>query len=72
MSVFDVLHQHGPWRLAGFAAALTVFLLLHLIRWPLALAARLLLAAQTGLDARITTAITPDATEHAKRRTAHV
>ena len=71
MSVFDVMQQHGPWRLAGFAAALTVFLLLHLIRWPLALAARLLLAAQTGLDARITAATTPETAEHG-RRTAHV
>ncbi|EHY90014.1 hypothetical protein ACQPZU_01835 [Saccharomonospora azurea] len=71
MSVFDVLHQHGPWRLAGFALALTVFLLLHLLRWPLALAARLLLAAQTGLDHRLTNAITPETTEYV-RRTAHV
>ncbi len=71
MSVFDVLHQHGPWRLAGFALALTVFLLLHLLRFPFALAARLLLAAQVGLDARITVAITPQTSEHA-RRTAHV
>ncbi len=71
MSVFDVMQQHGPWRLAGFAAALAVFLLLHLLRWPLALAARLLLAAQTGLDARITAAITPH-TDERGRRTAHV
>lgn len=71
MSVFDVMQQHGPWRLAGFAAALTVFLLLHLLRFPFALAARVLLAAQTGLDARITAVITPETTEHG-RRTAHV
>ena len=71
MSVFDVMHHHGPWRLAGFAAALAVFLLLHLIRWPVALVARLLLAAQTGLDQRLTNAISPDNAEHV-RRTDHV
>ncbi|OQO91966.1 hypothetical protein B1813_06695 [Saccharomonospora piscinae] len=67
MSVFDIVQQHGPWKLAGFVAALGVFLLLHLIRWPLALAARLLHAAQAGLDARITSAMTPETAERARR-----
>ncbi|EHR48925.1 hypothetical protein SacmaDRAFT_0625 [Saccharomonospora marina XMU15] len=71
VTVFDIVQQHGPWRVAGFVAALALFLLLHLLRWPLALGARLLLAAQSGLDQRITNAVTPDTNERV-RRTAHV
>lgn len=59
MSTFDVLEQHGPWRLAAFLAAVAVFLLLQLARWPFRLIERALLAAQRGLDARIATALSP-------------
>jgi hypothetical protein len=54
VSVFEIAKEHGSWRLAGFALAVLLFCLLALLRWPLLLAARLLLAVQAGLDARIT------------------
>ncbi|MEV5720632.1 hypothetical protein AB0L41_42775 [Amycolatopsis mediterranei] len=54
MSVFEIAREHGSWRLAGFALAVLLFLALSLLRWPLLQAARLLLALQAGLDARIT------------------
>ncbi|GAA5128888.1 hypothetical protein [Haloechinothrix salitolerans] len=61
MSTFDVLEHHGAWRLAAFLGCVAVFLLLHLARWPFRLIERALLAVQRGLDARITTALTPPA-----------
>ncbi|MFE5506682.1 hypothetical protein ACWEOG_03725 [Amycolatopsis japonica] len=54
MSVFEIAKEHGSWRLAGFAVAVLLFLAVGLLRWPLLLTARLLLAVQSGLDARIT------------------
>ncbi|OKJ93837.1 hypothetical protein [Amycolatopsis sp. CB00013] len=54
MSVFEIAKEHGSWRLAGFAVAVLLFLVVGLLRWPLLLTARLLLAVQSGLDARIT------------------
>ncbi|MEU4517394.1 hypothetical protein AB0F52_01600 [Amycolatopsis sp. NPDC024027] len=54
MSVFEIAKEHGSWRLAGFALAVLLFCALSLLRWPLLQAARLLLALQSGLDARIT------------------
>ncbi|MEV6878635.1 hypothetical protein [Amycolatopsis sp. NPDC051128] len=54
MSVFEIAKEHGSWRLAGFALAVLLFCALSLLRWPLLLVARLLLAVQSGLDARIT------------------
>ncbi len=54
MSVFEIAKEHGSWRLAGFALAVLLFCALSLLRWPLLQAARLLLAMQSGLDARIT------------------
>lgn len=67
MSTFDVLEQHGIWRLTGFLLAVAVFLLLHLVRVPFRLIERVLLALQTGLDARITTAITPPTSPRGSR-----
>lgn len=61
MSTFDVLAQHGPWRLAAFLGCVALFLLLHLARWPFRLIERALPALQRGLDARITSALTPPA-----------
>ncbi|MGW4400677.1 hypothetical protein ACWEHA_35750 [Amycolatopsis nivea] len=55
MSVFDVLEQHGPWRLFAFAASVLLFLALGLLRTPFVAVAWLLRALQTGLDRRITT-----------------
>ncbi|MGW4520124.1 hypothetical protein [Amycolatopsis sp. NPDC004378] len=54
MSVFEIAKEHGSWRLAGFALAVLLFLAVGLLRWPLLFTARLLLAVQSGLDARIT------------------
>lgn len=54
MSVFEIAKEHGSWRLAAFALAVLLFCALSLLRWPLLLTARLLLAVQSGLDARIT------------------
>lgn len=59
MSTFDIVAQHGAWRLAAFLGCVAVFLLLHLARWPFRLIERALLALQRGLDARITTALSP-------------
>lgn len=59
MSTFDIVAQHGPWRLAAFLTAVAVFLLLHLARWPFQLIEKALLAIQRGVDARITTALSP-------------
>ncbi|GAA1986475.1 hypothetical protein [Amycolatopsis minnesotensis] len=54
MSVFEVAERHGPWRLAGFACAVLLFLALGLLRWPFLLVARILRGLQVGLDQRIT------------------
>jgi hypothetical protein len=54
VSVFEIAKKHGSWRLAGFALAVLLFCALSLLQWPLLIAARLLLAVQSGLDARIT------------------
>lgn len=62
VSTFDVLDQHGAWRLTGFVVAVAVFLLLQLIRLPFRLIEAGLLAAQRGLDARITQSMTPPTT----------
>lgn len=62
VSAFDVLDQHGAWRLIGFLVAVAVFLLLHLIRAPFVAIERALCAAQRGLDARITQCLSPPTT----------
>ncbi|MPY82595.1 MAG: hypothetical protein GEV00_04595 [Actinophytocola sp.] len=62
MSTFDVLDQHGPWRLAAFLGCVALFLALHAIRQPFRLIERGLHALQSGLDARITSALSPPTT----------
>lgn len=42
MSMFEVLQRFGTWALLRFTTAAALFVLLHLIRIPLVLAARLL------------------------------
>ena len=59
MSTFDVLDEHGPWRLAAFLACVAIFLALHLARQPFRLIERGLHAVQRGLDARITAHLSP-------------
>lgn len=58
MSVADILDTYGPWRLAAFLLAVAIYLALHLTRFPFVLVAKILAAAQRGLDQRITTSIT--------------
>jgi hypothetical protein len=50
MSVFEVLRRFGTWRLVLFTGSLLVFLVLHLVRIPLVLAAWVLEAALCRLD----------------------
>lgn len=54
MSVFDVVQQRGTWVLVKFAAAVGFFLLLHIIRIPLVLAAKVLEIAMRRADAAAT------------------
>jgi hypothetical protein len=42
MTVFDVLHRYGTAALLRFAGAVALFLLLHLLRIPIVLTARVL------------------------------
>ncbi|PXY17886.1 hypothetical protein BAY59_35455 [Prauserella coralliicola] len=50
MSTFDVLRRYGTGALLRFAGAVVLFLLLHLVRIPLVLAARVLEVAMRRLD----------------------
>ncbi|PRX43841.1 hypothetical protein B0I33_1094 [Prauserella shujinwangii] len=50
MSTFDVLARYGTAALLRFAGAVVLFLLLHLARIPLVLAARVLEVAMRRLD----------------------
>lgn len=59
MSIFEVLERRGTWVLLKFTGAVVVFLLLHLIRIPLVLLARMLeftLRRLNGYAARQATA----------------
>ncbi|MEU3272545.1 hypothetical protein ABZ639_17025 [Saccharomonospora sp. NPDC006951] len=51
MSSFDVLRTYGTAALLRFAAAVVMFLVLHLIRIPLVLAARVLEVGMRRADA---------------------
>ncbi|MCP2255226.1 hypothetical protein LY13_004000 [Prauserella aidingensis] len=51
MSSFDVLARYGTAALLRFAAAVALFLVLHLIRIPLVLAARVLEVGMRRADA---------------------
>lgn len=59
MSAFEVLDRYGPGVLAKFVAALTVFLVLHLLRWPLQLAVRVVEVAMRRVDAYATAQTDP-------------
>jgi len=50
MSTFDVLHHYGTAALLRFAAAVALFLLLHLVRIPLVLIARVLEGVMRRVD----------------------
>ena len=51
MSTFDVLRRYGTGALLRFAAAVAVFLVLHLVRIPFVLAARVLEVGMRRADA---------------------
>ncbi|SFJ91151.1 hypothetical protein SAMN05421835_110176 [Amycolatopsis sacchari] len=50
MSAFEVLQRFGTTALLKFAAAVVVFLLLHLLRIPLVVLARVLEVSMRRLD----------------------
>lgn len=62
MTVADTLAAFGFLRLAAFALAVLLYLLLHAARAPFVLVARLLALLQQGLDERITTLTRPTTT----------
>ncbi len=53
MTLADIARRYGTWSLAGFAICLVTWLILAALRCPFVLVARLLSAAQVGIDARI-------------------
>lgn len=57
MTATDVLARFGTWALVKFTAALLVFVLLHLTRWPVLLLVAVLNAAMARLDAAVTSAV---------------
>ena len=59
MSAFEVLDRYGARVLARFVAALMLFLALHLLRWPLLIAVRVLDAAMRRVDAYATRQASP-------------
>lgn len=72
MTLADIAQQYGTWRLAGFAACLLTWLLLALLRCPFVLVARVLAAAQHGIDARMTARIADAPAASSTRRSRHV
>jgi hypothetical protein len=54
MTVFEVLTKYGTAALLRFAAAVALFLLLHLVRIPLVLAARVLEGVMRRVDSYAT------------------
>jgi hypothetical protein len=59
VTAFDALDRDGAGPLARFVAALAVFLLLHLLRWPLTVAVRVLEVAMRRVDAYVTGTANP-------------
>lgn len=72
MTVDDIARRYGTWTLAGFAACLLTWLLLAAIRCPFVLVARVLAAAQHGIDARMTARIADAPAASSTRRSHHV
>jgi hypothetical protein len=54
MTTFDVLHRYGTAALLRFAAAVALFLVLHLIRIPIVLVAAVLEGGMRRVDAYAT------------------
>ncbi|MEU0464998.1 hypothetical protein ABZ215_13425 [Amycolatopsis sp. NPDC006131] len=60
MSLFDVLQTKGTWALIKVVAALNLFLLLHLLRLPFVVVARVIEFAARRVDrsvARLATTV---------------
>ncbi len=54
MTVAEIVDRYGPWRIAALAVCLLTWLLLAALRTPFVVVARLLAAAQRGIDERVT------------------
>jgi hypothetical protein len=50
MSVFEVVHRFGTWRLVLFTGSLLLFVVLHVVRIPLVLLALVLETTLRRLD----------------------
>ncbi len=59
MSAFEVLQRYGTWALLRFVLALLVFVVLHLVRLPLLLAARLLEVCMRRVDGLVVSGLPP-------------
>lgn len=71
MTAFDVLDRYGAGPLTRLVAALAVFLLLYLMRWPLTVAVRVLEVAMRRVDAYATRQANPLITVRRESRHAH-
>ena len=68
MTVAEIVDRYGPWRIAALAVCLLTWLLLAALRTPFVVVARLLAAAQRGIDERITDRITTATTTPRRTR----
>lgn len=68
MTVAEIVDRYGPWRIAALAVCLLTWLLLAALRTPFVVVARLLAAAQCGIDERITDRITTATTTPRRTR----
>lgn len=57
MSAREVLVRFGTWALLRFVLALLAFVVLHLVRVPFLVIARLLDAAMSRVDRAVTSAV---------------
>jgi cytochrome c-type biogenesis protein CcmH/NrfG len=71
VTAFDVLDRYGAGPLTRLVVALAVFLLLHLVRWPLTVAVRVLEVAMRRVDAYATRQANPLITVRRDPRHAH-
>jgi hypothetical protein len=59
MSAFEVLQRYGTWALVRFVLALLVFVVLHLVRLPLLVAARVLEVCMRRVDGLVVSGLPP-------------
>lgn len=72
MTLADIARRYGTWTLTGFAICLVTWLLLAALRAPFVLVARLLAAAQSGIDDRLADRLTDSPVSSFPRRSTHV